>query len=154
MQTRQVAIEELRSGRRAAGAVKPSFESPWWLARFLAVRDELASDWQPRNGCERLLIDQAAQAYTQLLYWQEELVSCTTLANVSSRRETRGEPLRLDDAQSIKHAKNMVDFFNAMFVRTVKAMQDSRRGRPAVVVGKASQVNVAQQQFNLTGAKE
>jgi hypothetical protein len=154
IQIRKVAIEELRCGLPAACAVKPHFEFPWWLAQFLAVRDALAADLQPRTGCESLLIDQAAQVYTQLMYWQEELVSCTALANVGSRREAGREQLRLEDAQAIKHAKSMVDSFNAMFVRTVKALQETRRGRPAVVVRRASQVNVGQHQVNMKDANE
>jgi hypothetical protein len=154
MQIRKVAIEELRCGLPAACAVKPHFESPWWLAQFLAVRDALAADLQPRTGCESLLIDQAAQTYTQLMYWQEELVSCTAMANVGSRREAGREKLRLDDAQAIKLAKNMVDSLNAMFVRTVRALQETHRGRPAVVVKRASQVNVGQHQVNLNAPKE
>jgi hypothetical protein len=48
-------------GRRAPDA--------WQRVRFLALREELSREWQPRNGVERQLIDQMAQAQTHMFFW-------------------------------------------------------------------------------------
>ncbi len=152
VQTREAARDELQSGARAASAVQPD-ASLWWLARFLAVRDELAAEWQPRDGCERLLVDQAAQAHTLLLFWQEEVNARTALVTLGGRREVGREQPRVDDRQAMEMAMGMVERYHAMFARTAKTLGDLRRGRPAVVVGRAGQVNFAQQLVNLNTAK-
>src|SRR5262249_42437382 len=51
---KQAAREELKSGLRAAEALGGS---PQERARFLAIREALASQWQPRGGLEWQLID-------------------------------------------------------------------------------------------------
>jgi hypothetical protein len=43
----------------------------------------------------------------------------------------------------------MVERFNAMFLRTLKALRDLRRQVPGVMVQNATQVNVGQQQVNV-----
>jgi hypothetical protein len=43
----------------------------------------------------------------------------------------------------------MVDRFNAIFLRTLKALRDLRRQIPGVVVKSAGQVNVGRQQVNV-----
>src|SRR5687768_3698668 len=68
------ALEELRSGHRAAGAVEGYGSEPWQRARFLALREELSCECRPRNGVERQLVDQMAQAQTWMLFWQERLI--------------------------------------------------------------------------------
>jgi hypothetical protein len=44
----------------------------------------------------------------------------------------------------------MVQRYHTLYLRTLKALQDLRR-RPAVVVRRAGQVNIAQQQVNVAG---
>src|SRR5262245_58102782 len=68
---KQAAREELRSGHRAGGAVLDRHARPFELARFLAIREELAEEWRPRNGVERQLIDQMAQAQFAVFLWLE-----------------------------------------------------------------------------------
>src|SRR5262249_53894318 len=70
---KQAAREELRSGHRAGGALRGRHPPPSQLARFLAIREELAEGWQPRHGIERQLIDQLAQAQAALNHWFERL---------------------------------------------------------------------------------
>jgi hypothetical protein len=152
VQVREAGHKELQSGARAAAAVQPFGASPWWLARFFAVRDELAAGLQPCNGREQVLIDLAAQAHCLLLFWQEELIGRTTIANADSRRELQTDQPRLDDVQAVQQAMGMVERLHALFLRTVKALQDARRGAPRVVVRRAGQVNVGEQQVNLCGA--
>ena len=70
------ARDELASGHRAAMAlVMRGWEQPMDRARFLAIRHDLAAQWQPAGGLEWNLIDQMASAYTMQLFWQEVLTS-------------------------------------------------------------------------------
>ena len=51
--------------RPSRGApLEESDHGPWERARFLAVRESLAHEWEPRNGIEWMLLDMLAQAYT------------------------------------------------------------------------------------------
>jgi hypothetical protein len=145
VQTREAAHEELHSGARGAAAVQPWDASPWWLARYLAVRDSLAAGGEPRSGPEELLIDQAAQTHCLVSFWQEELIARTTIANAGSRREPQKDQPRLDDAQAIEQAMGMVERLHTMYLRTLRALQDARRLPPRVIVRRAGQVNVGQQ---------
>jgi hypothetical protein len=63
------AMDELRSGHRAAKAVQEGLDGPWQLAQFLAIRSSLIEEWQPRGGTELLLIDTLAQSFTQQHRW-------------------------------------------------------------------------------------
>src|SRR5579884_1332026 len=47
------ALDELRSGHRAGKAMQSVGANAWERAQFLAIRQELAEEWQPRNGIER-----------------------------------------------------------------------------------------------------
>jgi hypothetical protein len=153
VQVRQAAREELSSGVRAAGAVQPPGAPRWWLARFLAVREELLAGAPPRSGAERVLLDLAGQAHTLLLAWQEELIARTAIASVSSRREAGREQVRLDDAQAIEQAMGMVERLHGMLVRALKAAQEMKRLSPPVFIRWARQVNVAEQQVNLAAGE-
>src|SRR5262245_48916652 len=66
---KEAALDELQSGHRAAKVMEPGVSHCWRRAQFLALRDELADEWQPRNGIERQLIDMMVQAQTSFLYW-------------------------------------------------------------------------------------
>jgi hypothetical protein len=152
VQARDAAREELQSGARGAAAVQPFGASPWWMARFLAVRDALAAGGEPRSGPEELLIDLAAQVHCLLQHWQEELIGRTTIANAGSRREPQKDQPRLDDVQAIEQAMGMVERLQALYLRTVRTLQDTRWKAPRVIVRRAGQVNVGQQQVNVCGA--
>jgi hypothetical protein len=149
VQAREAAREELRGGVRAAGAIEAIAASPVWLARFLAVRDELTDSWQPRGGMEQMLLDLAAQVHTLLLSWQGELIDRMALGNAGSRREAGYEQMRLDDAQAVDQAMGMIERLHGMLLRTLKSLRDLRRGTPRVVVGRAGQVNIAERLVNI-----
>jgi hypothetical protein len=53
--------------------------------------------------------------------------------------------------EAIEQAAGMVDRFNRIFLRTLRALRDLRRLPPAVIVAKADQVNVGGQQVNVAG---
>ena len=65
------AKDELTSGQRGAVAVEdlsPSQSGPLGRARYSVIVEEMAKDWSPLTGIERLLIEQMAQAYTMQLH--------------------------------------------------------------------------------------
>jgi hypothetical protein len=134
-EVRQAAREAVRSGDWAAAVGEGKDSRPWLRALFLALREELGDGWQPRNGVERQLLDQMAQAQTASYFWQERLA----LLNGSI------------DASGAAELAEMVDRFNGMFVRLLRALRDLRRFAPTVVVQNAGQVNVGSQQVNVAG---
>jgi hypothetical protein len=105
----RAAHEELRSGQWAGGALMDRHAVPYQLARFLAIREELTEGWQPRNGVERQLIDQMAQAQSAAYFWLQQLTDHSGL----------GAPFEQLGA--------MVDRFNRVFLRLLRALQDLRR---------------------------
>ena len=150
---KQEAREELTTGSRAAQTLEKNGAAAWNRAQFLALRDELIQAWQPHNGIERQLVDQMAQAQASSFFWLERLMlraSCEPL-NERTSLETRGkwEPPRVSAAQAMEQAGVMVDRFNKIFLRTLRALRDLRRYSPQVIVQNAEQVNVAQQQVNV-----
>jgi hypothetical protein len=50
----------------------------------------------------------------------------------------------------LEQAAGMVDRFNRIFLRTLRALCDLRRHSPQVIVQNAGQVNVADKQINLS----
>ena len=71
------------------------------------------------------------------------------LLSVPQRDEGRWEPQTISGTEAIDQAAAMVERFNAMFLRTLKALRDLRRQVPGVMVQNATQVNVGQQQVNV-----
>jgi hypothetical protein len=61
------------------------------------------------------------------------------------------ETPRVTEAQAVEQAAAMVERFNRIFLRTLRALRDLRRGPQPVFVQNAGQVNVGQQQVNLAG---
>jgi hypothetical protein len=151
-QIKDEALGELRSGHRAAKVMEGCGSHCWTRARFLAVRSDLTEAWQPRNGVERQLIDMLAQAQTAYLYWLETLMLRCAISSARKREEGRWEPLTVRDAEAAEQAAAMVDRFNGIFLRTLKALRELRRQTPGVVVQNAGQVNVGQQQVNVAAA--
>lgn len=147
------ALDELRSGHRAGRVMEGYTSQAWQRAQFLAIREELAGEWQPRNGVERQLIDQMVQAQSAVFFWQERLALRASVEPMHERRdiEERGEwnPPRVSEHQAVEQAAAMVDRFNRIFLRTLRALRDLRRYTPAVIVQNAGQVNVGGQQVNV-----
>ena len=143
------ALLELRSGHRAAKAMEGYGANAWARAQFLAVRRELTEGWQPRNGVEWQLIDMLAQAQTAQLYWLETLTFRASCSSGRKRDDGRWEAETVEDAEAVEQAAAMVERFNGIFLRTLKALRDLRR-TPGVVVQNAGQVNVGQQQLNVS----
>ncbi len=151
----KAAEEELQSGHRAAIAVEVSNVRPWERVQFLVLRESLARDWQPRNGIEWSLIDTLAQAQTMQSFWLQRLTLWSCLeprANSETvKEEGRWHPPRVDVADAVEEAAKMVERFNRMAIRTLRALRDLRRYAPNVIVQNAGQVNVGEQQVNVAG---
>jgi hypothetical protein len=152
---KQVALHEVQCGHRAAIVLEGAVTQPWKRALFLALRKEISSGWQPRNGVERQLIDTMAQAQAAVLFWQERLFLWATTDPVNEKKEDRERagwlPPRVSASEAVDQAAAMVDRFNRMFLRTLRAFCNLRKVPLAVVVQNAGQVNVGQQQVNVTG---
>ena len=150
---KRAALDELRTGHRAAEAVGPVHDGAWHRAQFLALREELAAEWRPRNGIERQLLDTMALAQAGYPSWLETLTMRTELESCTNDRRVREEgrwgPPRQSDADALDQAAAMMDRYNRIFLRTLRALCDMRRHGTPVIVRNGGQVNVAQQQVNL-----
>jgi hypothetical protein len=143
-QIKRAACDELRSGYRAARTVEED-GGPWERARFAAVRGKLMEDWRPRNATEQLLVEQLAQWQLLLWRWQEALSTWTTHATFAPRKAKKGEryeTMRLSESEALERAAAMVERVHALYLRTLKALQDQRRPNPTVTIRHAEQVNV------------
>jgi hypothetical protein len=150
-EVKRAAREEIRNGHRAARAIEDG-EDLWGRARFLALRAELAEAWGPRNAVERQLVDQLAQWQVLLWHWQEALTAWTNCASYGPRRGKEGdlpEAVRLAGVEALERAAAKVERMHRLYLRTLKALQELRRASPLVIVGRAGQVNVADQQVNV-----
>jgi hypothetical protein len=154
-EVKQEARAELRSGHRAGRVLEGAVHSCWGRAQFLALRAELAEAWRPRDAQEWLLIGQMAQFQTLMERWQQTLTESALLGGAGPR--PRGRPAgpveapRVSEAEAAEQAAAMVERFQRLHLRALKALQDRRRGGPPVVVRRAGQVNVGAQQVNVCG---
>jgi hypothetical protein len=155
-EVKQAARDETRSGHRGAKRVQRWGGSPWQRAEYLALRHELQEGWQPRNGIERQLLETMAQAQAAAEHWLKVLLARSMLDPDFKQvrlRNGQWEPPRVTTFQAVEQAGAMVDRFNRIFLRTLRALRDLRRGPQPVVVQNAGQVNVGQQQVNVAAGE-
>jgi hypothetical protein len=141
---KEAARNEIRSGYRAARIVEDG-DGPMERARFAAVRADLVADWQPRNAMEKLLVDQLAQWQVLLWRWQDALSTWTSCARCAPRQAKKGQPyetMRVWESEALEGAARKVELLQRLYLRTLKALQDQRRPRPAIAVRHAEQVNI------------
>jgi len=155
---KEEARAEIESGHRAALALGWD-DSPWRRAQFLAIRQMIVDEWQPRGGIELVLIDQMAQAHALYLNWVEKAHVQASLEASKQQRELsksgRWQPRTLGSAETLDQSAQMAERWQKLFVRALRALRDLRRHAPPVVLaGPGSQVNVGQQQINTTGARD
>jgi hypothetical protein len=102
---------------------------------------------------ERQLVDQLAMLQTALFRWQQILIGRTMLDTSAIVQADQGkgryQPPRVTDYEATEQAGRMVERFHRLLLRTVRALQDLRRPVPPVVVRRAAQVNIGQQQVNV-----
>ncbi len=142
------ARDELTSGHRAAITLE-FLPNAWERAQFLAIRAAFIEQWQPANAGEALLVDTLAQTHHQYLAWVKQL---TTYSEGEAARQQyqigKGDPYelpRMSRGEAIDHASAMVDRYNRLFLRTLRALRDLRRYAPTVMIQNAGQVNIGQQ---------
>jgi hypothetical protein len=151
-QIKGAARQELSSGHRTAKSLERA-GTPWDRARFLALRDAFRDDWHPRGGVESALIDLLAQSFGAYLQWSERLSlyvdsQCET-EDVKLKRDGYWMPPRVSEAQWMTWCAEQANAAHRRFLMTLKSLQDLRR-LPSVSIASVGQVNVAQQQVNVS----
>jgi hypothetical protein len=137
------------SGRLAADVL--SGKSPLDRAKYFALRESLARDWQPRNGMEDALLEQMAMALMRTLEWQYILSNWMGWLDYDGKDDKMP---RVSTDRAIERATEMIDRFNRMFLRTLRSLRDLRRYNNPVIVQNAGQVNVGAQQINVAPTAE
>ncbi len=147
------ARAELASGHRTAKAAEGFCVGPWARAQVLAIRDAMIADWQPRPGIEQALVETLATAQSGYLFWLERLMmrasSDAQMEEADLNAEGKWRPTRIPQAAATEEAAVMMDRFNRVFLRTLRALRDLRRYSPNVTITGAQQVNIGQQQVNV-----
>jgi len=85
--------------------------------------------------------------------WLEKLACRTSRDSVSPKKLDEEAPWMapsMSDAEAVEQAAAMMDRFNKMFLRSLRALSDLRRHNRPVVVQNAGQVNVGGQQVNVS----
>jgi hypothetical protein len=129
--------------------------SPYERAQLLALRASFREQWQLHGGIEDALVDSLALAFTHYLSRTARLqVLSTTEAKQEDgylRQHREWSPPRVEVAAWIEQAAVMMERFHRLFLRTLRTLQDYRRGAaPRVAIAQADQVHVAEQQINVT----
>lgn len=151
---KQAAREELAIGSRTLGGIAPN-ATPFQRAQHIALREEMTEGWQPQNGIEHALIDMLATTFGLWLHWTEIAHSWATGFVEKTTRDTYAEthgwkPMRISEAESIDRAHRIADGYNRQFLRVLRQLRDLRRYAPSVIVNNGGQVNLANQQMNLS----
>ena len=151
---RNWATDELETGGRSGKIFGEA--TPQERARFLAIRDGFMDAWSPQNQFELTLVDMLAQLYSSFLYWSQMAHERAVEAQLrdereNSRRYQRGwkTPYQ-SEADAIEQAHRLADSYNRQFLRVMRQFRDLRRYTPPVIVNNGGQVNVANQQVNVT----
>ncbi len=163
------ARRELAAGVRAATTLeRPLAATPFERAQYLAIVGALTEALHPRDGLERLLVQQMASAYEQHLRWQTLAVHRVeenawhgerdirrALDRMSPRQREQHQdlegwlPPRQTDAEAIEQAVLIADRYQRSFLRLMKAYRDNRRLFGALIVA-GGQVNIGDKQVNVT----
>ena len=150
---REAADDELESGKRGAKVAGENSE-PYSLARYLAIRDSFADQWQPQGGIESAMIEMLAIAFSLQLYWSgiahDRAMRVHDDQRESLKRyESSGwkSPYQ-SEADAVDQAHRLADGYNRQFLRVLRQLRDLRRYAP-VVIQNAQQVNVGNQQLNV-----
>lgn len=153
-EVKQAARDEITSGFRCADIGGENIK-PFERARFIALHEQLEEGWQPRNGVEHSLIDMLAQTLSLFQYWTQiahvRAVSASSELYEESREYEGCWPRpRQDAADAIEQAQRLADGYHRQYMRTLRQMRDLRRYAPPVIVNNGGQVNVANQQVNVS----
>jgi len=154
---RREAREALQSGHLAAGVIERDRSGPFSRALYLETRQALIEDWQPRPGTEQMLVDSLAQSHAlraRYLCLAVEFGDYVPRdANPNPEPGSREEhdqrvetylPPRLPQAEAVERAMMMVERFDRMIMRAIRALRDLRRYAPAIHIENqpGGQINV------------
>lgn len=152
---KRAARDELRAGAVASRAVEGYHGRPMERAEYIALWVALADGLKPADGAERLLIDNMAQALILHRRWLRRMVEYDSLEatrlDKSARESGSYQPPRLSETETVDRAMAMADRFQRQFLRLLKAYRDQRRILGTVVVAAGGQLNVGEQQVNVSG---
>jgi hypothetical protein len=150
---KSAARNELLNGHRSAESVEGAGHELWRRCEFLAIREEFRRALQPKNGIEGQLVDMLAENRMAILHWQQVLTDRTTSLCIKHPLEGAWATPTVSASEAVEQAAQMLDRFNRIFLRTLRALRDLRRYSVPVVIQNAGQVNVAHQQVNVAGAQ-
>jgi hypothetical protein len=102
------------------------------------------------------MIDMLAVSFSLQMYW-------ATIAHERATRRHNEQAKRVksyesagwkspyqSEADAVDQAHRLADSYNRQFLRTLRQLRDLRRYTPPVIVNNGGQVNVANQQMNVT----
>jgi hypothetical protein len=166
---REAARRDLEAGHHAARRVEDPEVRPYDRAAFLVLREALVAEWKPRGATEMLLIDGLTQAFMMRNGWlwksldYEDPVSDHPEPRPGEKPHQRANRERLEEhcrrmeamlppritaMEATDRATAMVERWDRMIIRTVRALRDLRK--QTVVIENHGQVNVAElQQVNV-----
>lgn len=143
------AREELRSGTLAA-LVVAAYQGPLVHARFLARREALIEEWQPRGGQEMQMVESLAQLQVLQDHWMQICVQRTMFdakeESEQIRRNGKWVIAPIGKDALMEQAHEMLGRVNGMILRTVRGLRDLRRYTAPVIINNPQTVNVAQDQ--------
>ena len=109
---------------------------PYERARYLAIRDSFADQWQPQGGIESAMIEMLAQAYSLQMYWStvahERAIGIYDDQRESLKRYASSgwkSPYQYE-ADAIEQAYRLADGHNRQFLRVLRQLRDLRRYAP------------------------
>jgi hypothetical protein len=152
---RQAADDELESGKRGA-EVAGYNANPFARAQYLAIRDSFADQWKPQGGIESAMIEMMAVAFSLQLYWSgiahDRALRVHDAQRESSKRygSSGWKSPYQSEADAVDQAHRLAEGYNRQFLRVLRQLRDLRRYAP-VVIQNAQQVNVGNQQLNVSG---
>lgn len=146
----------IESGDDAINLVQP-YGSPADYARLLVIRQGLLDEWSPRPGTEATLVDMLVQTRFMYETWLQKHLhyashECAGLTATDKEMKAYGAwfPPRLSESEAVQLSAMMVTRFQNQFMKLVRAIRDLRRLSPSLFIQNAGQVNVGQQQVNVT----
>jgi len=148
------AMDDYETGHRAARVLSANMDfGPADRARYMVTRASLIGEWEPSTGSELQIVDMMAQTFMMLEHWTERHASPLMFGFDRNRQSGKQMPPRVHDAEALEQSASMMERFQRMYTRLVKTLRDLRKSAPPVVVQQAGQVNVGQQQVNVTKAE-
>lgn len=145
------AMEEYLSGERASRVVGDNMDSgPLERTRFIVTRASLIAEWDPVPGSEMQIIDMMAQTLLLHERWMRRHSSHLLLGFSLNTETGHRLPPRVCEAEALEQSAEMVERFQKMYLRLLRTLKELRKGAPPVVVQNAEQVNVGQQQVNVS----